>query len=174
MVRALVLNATYEPLSVVSGRRAALLVLDERATPVVESSAYLRSATVCLPIPSVVRLRYYVRVPYRRRGSLTRGGIFRRDGGRCQYCERAADSIDHVIPKSRGGTNDWRNMVAACRRCNSHKRDRLPEECGMKLLRRPAPPGEYGWVLAAVGSIPGDWMPYLGDLEVTESRVGVA
>ena len=100
-----------------------------------------------IAVPSVIRLRYFVRVPYQRRAPLSRRAVFLRDGGRCQYCGDKAESIDHVIPRSRGGEHTWENVVAACERCNSSKRDRFLEDTTMRLRHRPAgaPSTSTGW-----------------------------
>ena len=135
MSSALVLNATYEPLSVVSSRRATCLVLADKADVLEDDGTVLRSARLTFPSPSVIRLRYMVKVPYIRRVALSRRAVFARDDHRCQYCGGRADSIDHVLPRSRGGTNTWENVAAACRPCNLTKRDRTPEEAGMRLAR---------------------------------------
>jgi len=168
MTRALVLNATYEPLSVVSGRRAAVLVLDERADVLHDSDAVLRSASAQLQVPSVVRLRYYVHVPFPRRNAITRRGVFARDGGRCQYCGARAESIDHIRPRSKSGPHSWENVVAACRPCNTKKRDRLLKDTNMRLARPPRAPERYGWVALAVGKVPDPWLEYL-DIEHARS-----
>ncbi|MBW3573807.1 MAG: HNH endonuclease [Actinobacteria bacterium] len=161
MSRALVLNASYEPLCVVPVRRAVVLVLSEKADVLHDTGAEMRSERISVPIPSVIRLRYFVRVPFRRRASLNRRAVFARDGSRCQYCNAAAESIDHVIPRSRGGQHVWENVVAACRPCNARKRDRLLSESGMVLRRRPSAPRELTWVIVAVGTVPSHWEPYL-------------
>ena len=163
MTQALVLNATNEPLSVVPGRRAAVLVLDGKADAVHLSGVELRSESLNLPIPSVVRLQYYVRVPYLRRGSLSRRGVLARDDHSCQYCGHRADSIDHVRPRSRGGGHTWDNVVAACRRCNTRKRDRLPSEIGMRLRRTPRPPTWTTLIRLSAGEVPDHWGAYLHD-----------
>lgn len=168
MTRALVLNATYEPLSVVSGRRAAVLVLDERADVLHDSDELLRSHSFQMAVPSVVRLRYYVRVPFPRRNAITRKGVFARDGGRCQYCGAKAESIDHIRPRSKAGPHSWENVVAACRPCNSSKRDRLLKDTNMRLARPPREPSRYGWVALAVGNVPSMWREYL-DVEHARS-----
>jgi 5-methylcytosine-specific restriction endonuclease McrA len=160
--RALVLNATYEPLCVVTTRRALMLVLAAKAEVLHPAEGVFRSERMAVPEPSVVRLSYYVKVPYQARVALNRRAVFARDGHRCQYCGASAENIDHVIPKSRGGLHAWDNVVAACRPCNSRKRDRLLEESGMKLRRPPAIPRERAWVLVANGSVRPDWEPYLG------------
>ena len=163
MSRALVLNATFEPLSVVSARRACLLVLSGKADTVEHSADVLRSERLTFEVPSVVRLRYFVRVPFGRRSALSRRGVFARDGHRCQYCGARAESIDHVHPRSRGGLHVWENVVAACRKCNSSKRDRLLAETGMRLERAPAEPPSGAWVAYAVSEVPAAWQPYLPD-----------
>ncbi|HEV2768284.1 MAG TPA: HNH endonuclease [Acidimicrobiales bacterium] len=161
MSRALVLNATYEPLCVIPVRRAVILVLAEKADVLHDTGAVMRSERLRVPIPSVIRLRYFVRVPYRRRASLNRRAVFARDGSRCQYCSAPADSIDHVVPRSRGGQHVWENVVAACRPCNAQKRDRLLSETSMVLRRRPTAPKELTWITVAVGTVPSHWEPYL-------------
>jgi 5-methylcytosine-specific restriction endonuclease McrA len=159
--RALVLNASYEPLCVVPARRAVVLVLSDKADLVHPSGDRLHSERLSVEVPSVVRLRYYVRVPYQRVAALSRRAVFHRDHSRCQYCSGAAESIDHVIPRSRGGTHTWDNVVAACRRCNSTKGDRLLSETAMSLRTRPTVPRELSWVLVAVNEVPDLWQPYL-------------
>jgi 5-methylcytosine-specific restriction endonuclease McrA len=161
MQSALVLNATYEPLSVVSSRRAICLVLGDKADLVEHDESFLRSERLSLPNPSVIRLRYVVKVPYHRRTSLSRRAVFARDDNRCQYCAGIADSLDHVMPRSRGGLHIWENVVAACRKCNLGKRDRTPDEAGMKLAKTPLIPKELAWVTVAAGSVPDLWKPYL-------------
>jgi len=161
MRSALVLNASFEPLSVVPSRRAACLVLDEKAEVVEHDGTLLRSESLSLPNPLVIRLLYMVKVPYHRRTALSRRAVFARDDHRCQYCGGVADSIDHIVPKSRGGLHVWENVAAACRRCNLDKRDRTPDEAGMKLAKRPHTPRELAWVTVAVGRVPDAWRPYL-------------
>jgi 5-methylcytosine-specific restriction endonuclease McrA len=112
-------------------------------------------------VPSVVRLRRFVRVPYRWSTPLNRRAIFARDGHRCQYCDGPAESIDHVVPRSRGGAHTWDNVVAACRPCNVRKRDRLLSETSMRLRRSPAEPRGTSWLTFALGAVPDTWTPYL-------------
>jgi 5-methylcytosine-specific restriction endonuclease McrA len=161
MSGALVLNATYEPLCVVPIRRAVVLVLGQRAEVLHDTGHAMHSEHLTVPIPSVVRLRTYVRVPFRRRAPLNRRGVFARDSHRCQYCGAAAESIDHVIPRSKGGEHTWENVVAACRPCNVRKGDRLLSATSMQLRSRPVAPRESTWVAVAVGVVPEHWEPYL-------------
>jgi 5-methylcytosine-specific restriction endonuclease McrA len=160
--RALVLNVTFEPLGVVSTRRAMLLVLDTKAELVHSTDRVFRSAREMLPEPSVVRLARYVRVPRERNVAVNRRTVFARDNQHCQYCGAAAESIDHVLPRSKGGTHTWDNVVAACRRCNTHKEDRLPHEAGLVLRRLPTAPRERVWLIAMCGGARDEWAPYLG------------
>jgi len=161
MRSSLVLNASYEPLSVVPARRAACLVLAEKAELVECDGLLIRSASLTLASPLVIRLRYMVKVPYRRKASLSRRGVFARDDYRCQYCGAHADSIDHVTPRSRGGQHEWENVAAACRPCNLAKRDRTPDEAGMRLLRPCRVPRATAWVVASTTRVPEAWKPYL-------------
>ena len=162
MSRALVLNASYEPLCVVATKRALMLVLDEKAELVESTGGLVRSERHAFDEPSVVRLVYYVKVPYQARVALNRRAVFARDGHRCQYCGAAAENIDHVVPRSKGGQHTWDNVVAACRPCNTRKEDRYLHETPFTLRRPPAVPRERLWVLVAVGSVRPDWEPYLG------------
>jgi 5-methylcytosine-specific restriction endonuclease McrA len=162
MTHSLVLNATYEPLCVVPSRRALTLILDEKAELLHATERLFHSERIVLAEPSVVRLSYYVKVPYLARVSLNRRSVFARDGHRCQYCGASAENIDHVIPRSKGGLHAWDNVVASCRPCNARKRDRLLEDSGMRLRRRPTVPRERTWVLLAGGAVRSDWAPYIG------------
>ena len=162
MGRALVLNASYEPLCAVSTRRALVLVLGGRADVVHEGDGVFRSEHVVMPEPSVVRLRTYVKVPHLTRVAVSRRSVFARDGGTCQYCGDVAESIDHIVPRSKGGAHCWENVVAACKACNSRKRDLSVRAAGMHLRSRPHAPTSRVWVLAASGSTRPEWGPYLG------------
>jgi 5-methylcytosine-specific restriction endonuclease McrA len=161
MARVLVLNASYEPLAAVPTRRAVVLVLKEKAEVVHVTDRVLHSERVDFVEPSVIRLKYLVKVPYRTRASLNRRAVFARDSHRCQYCGATAENIDHVVPRSRGGSHIWENVVAACRPCNARKEDRLPDEAGMRLRRRPAPPRGWSWLAVALGAVDPVWEPYL-------------
>ncbi|MEY3111742.1 MAG: hypothetical protein RIT23_873 [Actinomycetota bacterium] len=163
MRSALVLNASYEPLSVVPARRAACLVLDDKAEVVEHDGTLIRSESLAVPNPLVIRLLYMVKVPYHRRTALSRRAVFARDDHRCQYCGGVADSIDHVMPRSRGGMHVWENVTAACRPCNLRKRDRTPEEAGMRLASQPLAPRELAWITVSVGRVPEVWKQYLAE-----------
>ncbi len=161
MSRALVLNATYEPIGVVSARRAVVLALDQKVDVLADTGELIGSATLTVPVPSVIRLRYFVKVPYKRTAPLSRRAVFARDQGKCQYCGRSAESIDHVIPRSKGGAHAWDNVVACCRRCNTYKGDRLLDNCSLELASTPKAPTQYVWVKVAAGTVPSAWTPYL-------------
>ena len=138
-----------------------MLVLKEKAVVLASNGVVFRSERFELPAPSVVRLRYFVHVPFRAHAALTRRAVFARDDWVCQYCGSPAENVDHVIPRSRGGQHTWDNVVAACRRCNSRKENRTPHEAAMKLRRRPTAPKEWAWIVVAVGTVAPEWEPYL-------------
>jgi 5-methylcytosine-specific restriction endonuclease McrA len=163
MSRALVLNASYEAMGPVPTRRAVVLVLAEKADSVHDTGLVLHSERISVSVPSVVRLRQFVHLPYRRRVALSRRAVMARDGHRCQYCGAHADSIDHVVPRSRGGEHAWENVVAACRPCNVRKRDRYLKDSGMRLKRAPVMPHGVGWSIVAGGTVPDAWRTYLGE-----------
>lgn len=148
----LVLNASFEPLSTVSLRRAVVLVMQDKA--VVEQAHQglrLRAAEVEIPVPQVIRLCRFVRVPFRQRAPWSRRGVLVRDRHRCAYCGRRATTVDHVLPRSRGGGDTWLNTVAACAEDNQRKADRTPEQAGMRLLVRPFEPTPAHVLLMALG-----------------------
>ena len=161
MSRALVLNATYEALCVVPSRRALVLVLAEKAELLAATGSVFHSERATFDEPSVVRLAYFVKVPYQARIGLNRRAVFARDGHRCQYCGAAAENIDHVVPRSKGGLHTWENVVASCRACNMRKEDHLLSETSLILRRLPKAPHPGSWVLVANGAIQPDWEPYL-------------
>jgi len=159
--QSLVLNATYEPLGVVSDRRALILVLNQRATMVEMSDEVLHWAGGEMVLPAVVRLNKFVKIPFRNSVPLSRRALFARDGGRCVYCGAAATSIDHVIPRSRGGLHIWENVVSACHKCNHHKADKTLKEIGWKLRTQPREPVGAAWRILGTGRTDHRWMSYL-------------
>ena len=161
----LLLNATYEPLCVVSSRRAIVLVLASKAEAVDCAPEVVHAETVSLPVPVVVRLTRYVRVPYPAQVPLSRRAVFTRDGQTCVYCGSSATSIDHVVPRSRGGTHTWDNVVAACRRCNHTKADRSLAELGWKLPHPPRTPSGAAWRLLGARTVDPRWRDWLGTPE---------
>ncbi|MFD6420275.1 HNH endonuclease [Streptomyces sp. NPDC060194] len=149
----LVLNASFEPLSTVTMNRAVVLVLTDKA--VVEQAhpgLRVRAAAVELPVPQVIRLCRYVRVPFRRRAPWSRRGVLVRDRHRCAYCGRRATTVDHVVPRAQGGGDTWLNTVASCAEDNHRKAARTPEQAGMPLLRQPFEPTPADAMLLALGT----------------------
>jgi 5-methylcytosine-specific restriction endonuclease McrA len=138
----LVLNASYEPINVCAARRALVLVLKGVASAEEVTSHKVHSTRRAVPMPSVIRLLEYRRIPHQTR-SLSRKNILMRDRYTCQYCHRTLPSgeltLDHVMPRSRAGESAWENLVACCNACNNRKGSRTPEEAGMKLARPPRP-----------------------------------
>jgi 5-methylcytosine-specific restriction endonuclease McrA len=160
--RALVLNASSQPLCVVSVRRAIVLVLKSKAVIELQAEdAMFHSEKLSMPVPSVVRLLYYVKVPYRARAALSRRAVFLRDEFQCQYCGSVAENVDHIRPRSKGGTHTWDNVVASCRPCNARKENLLLSEAGMTLRRPPRTPKDGLFLMAAVGKTYPAWEPYL-------------
>jgi 5-methylcytosine-specific restriction endonuclease McrA len=138
----LVLNASYEPINICAARRAIVLVLKGLAHPEEMTAETLHAARRQFPVPSVIRLLEYRRIPHQNR-ALSRKNILMRDRYVCQYCAKGGQSatltLDHVIPRSRGGESGWENLVACCHECNNRKGNRTPEEANMKLARVPRP-----------------------------------
>ena len=166
MRRVLLLNVTYEPLTTVGLRRAVCLVLGDKAEIVHQdtSGSLLHSANVEVATPSVIRLRRYIRIPQRNRVPLTRSALMRRDNYKCAYCGRHAETIDHVIPRSRGGGHAWENCVAACQMCNHRKADRLLSELGWTLPVAPAVPKGAHWrLIGAAHDGDPQWVAYLSE-----------
>jgi len=123
---------------------------------------YIRSLTQRIPQPSVIKLSNYIKIPFKSI-ELSRKNILRRDDHRCQYCgKKTTDlTIDHIIPKSRGGGDTWENLVTACVRCNNRKGNRTPEEAEMKLLSKPRKPNHILYLKQTVGTIEENWKPFL-------------
>jgi len=162
--RVLVLNATYEPIHVCSVRRAAVLLLKAKAEAVETGDRLLHSERLELERPVVIRLVAYVRVPrdvHRRK--ITRKAVLARDAWTCQYCgrERAGLTVDHVIPRSRGGESVWENIVASCAPCNRRKGNRLPREIEMHPRTAPRVPGPTVFIRVAAPKAPPIWERYL-------------
>jgi 5-methylcytosine-specific restriction endonuclease McrA len=160
----LVLNASYEPLNVCSVRRAHVLVFKGKAVVLEEFELPLHSATDTFPRPHVIRLVTYVRVPRSAQRKISRRALFARDEWSCVYCGTSGGrlTLDHVVPKSRGGDSVWENVVTACAPCNLRKGDRLPEEASMTLRRAPRPPAPVLFIrLAAPSGLPTSWRQYL-------------
>jgi 5-methylcytosine-specific restriction endonuclease McrA len=140
-MRTLVLNAGFEPLAVVSFKRALVLVMNDKASILSADDEHpVFTVYGAYDRPSVILLTRYVRMPNGRSIPVSRRGVLRRDGSRCAYCGGSASTIDHVLPRSRGGKDTWNNLVLACTKCNVRKGNRLPDEANMPLLRQPGIP----------------------------------
>ena len=167
MSHVLVLNASYEPLNVTSVRRAHVLVFKGKAEVLEELDQPLRSATDTYPWPHVIRLVRYVRVPRAVQRKISRRALFARDGWRCVYCGTTNGrlTLDHVVPRSRGGDSVWENVVTSCGPCNLRKGDRLLEEASMSLPRPPRAPAPVLFIRLATQRVPDSWRQYLPSLE---------
>lgn len=161
--RVLVLNASYEPLNVCSVRRAVVLILKEKAEMVESGERLLHSESITFPHPVVIRLVTYVRVPRdRAKRRITRRAVFARDSWTCQYCGTTSHlTVDHVIPRSRGGPSDWENIVTSCAPCNRRKGNRTPVETGVHPRRKPKAPGPTVFIRVAAPVVPAAWQQYL-------------
>jgi 5-methylcytosine-specific restriction endonuclease McrA len=161
-MRTLVLNAGYEPLAVVSFKRALILVLNQKATVLAGSNELkVHSASGEYQLPSVILLSRYVRIPGSRLIPVSRRGVLRRDGHRCAYCRASANTIDHVQPKSRGGKDTWENLVACCLKCNNKKGDKTLQEMGWSLSFAPRMPAGTIWMVRGAERFEPEWDPYL-------------
>ncbi len=158
----LVLNATYEPINVCSLQRAVVLVLKNKAEVLERAARKLRSAAADHAYPLVIRLVYFVRVPRNESRKISRRAVFARDGYECQYCGAASHlTMDHVIPRSRGGGSSWDNVVTSCAPCNLRKGNRLPHEINMHPRTTPRPPRPDVFISVAAPRQPNAWLPYL-------------
>lgn len=165
--KVLLLNATYEPLQVVTWQKAMVLWIQEKVDILESHDRKIRSVKEHYSVPAVLRLRYYIQPKRFRRVRLSRENIFLRDEYTCQYCNKEFAykdlTLDHVMPVSRGGPKSWKNLVAACHKCNHKKGNRTPREAGMPLLSKPVP---LKWtpqfdVKARIKTSEELWSPYL-------------
>ncbi len=160
----LVLNQNYEPLHICKVRRAIVLLYQGKAEMLENGVGFIQSVSDVFPVPSVIRLAYIIRRP-RPAPKLTRHEIFNRDHHTCQYCGRAVKplTIDHVIPRYRGGQHSWENVVTACTACNRRKAGRTPGEAGMKLIHQPVHPRSRFSLLTPYRHQPtaSEWQKYL-------------
>ena len=161
--RVLVLNASFEPINVCSVRRAIVLILKSKAEVIDEHEIEVHAERMSMTRPAVIRLRAYVHIPYQSfRRKITRRAVFARDGWECQYCGRRGSlTMDHVIPRSKGGDTSWENVVACCATCNRRKGDRSVAQSGMKLSARPMAPHPTIFIHVASPTIPAQWLPYV-------------
>ena len=162
--RVLVLNATFEPINVCTVRRAAVLVLKEKAVMLERAERPLRSERLELDRPTVIRLISFVKIPRDAHGrKITRKAVLARDAWTCQYCgtRKPGLTVDHIIPRSRGGKSVWENIVASCASCNRRKGSHLPREIKMHPRSKPRAPGPTVFIHIASPTIPHAWQQYL-------------
>jgi 5-methylcytosine-specific restriction endonuclease McrA len=162
--RVLVLNASYEPINVCTVRRAAVLILKNRAEILEAGEWALHAESFTLERPVVIRLLAYVRIPRdAHRRKITRRAVFARDRWTCQYCghERGNLTVDHVVPRSKGGKSTWDNIVTCCAPCNRRMGDRLPAQANMVPARAPKAPNSTIFIHVATPTIPAAWEQYL-------------
>lgn len=160
----LVLNASYEAINVISAKRALTLVMGGKAYVEEPSGHFIRTAKMSVQIPSVIRLLVYRRMPRQNR-AVSRKSILLRDRFTCQYCHSTLEprklTLDHVIPRSRGGGSTWENLVSSCYGCNNSKANRTPAEAGMVLARKPAQIGIHARHRLMIGTAEPSWDKFL-------------
>lgn len=158
----LVLNQSFQPLSITNAKKAIILIFLGKAEIVEKNGEFIHSVNDRFPLPSIVRLKRYIHVP-QKRVMLTRKNIIKRDNHQCQYCGKKSVglTIDHVIPRVRGGKDTWENLVCACVKCNSRKGNRSLKEAGFELIRTPRRP-HFFYLIYNIVEIPDPtWRPYL-------------
>lgn len=162
MLQVLVLNQDYQAISLIDVRRAFVLVLLDKAERVAtRPDAVIRTVKKEFEFPSIIRLRRYVRVPFRKI-ALSRHNVFRRDGNACGYCGSKQNlTLDHIVPRSQGGRHTWTNLVTACQSCNSRKGNRTPEEAGMPLQVKAYRPNLLMFMGQDANQVDEAWKPYL-------------
>lgn len=168
--RVLVLNQSYEALSVCTVKKALVLILLGKAESVSnDNRKMIKSILQEFPWPSVIRLKKYVNIPYKQ-VVLTRRNVLKRDGYKCTYCGRGdlPLTVDHIIPRAKGGLDTWENLVCACTKCNNKKGNRTPHEAEMKLLHKPFEPNHILFIKNSVSKIDENWKPYLFVNEFTD------
>jgi len=167
-MRTLVLNAGYEPLAVVTFKRALVLVMNGKASIVAHDVGHpVWGSSGAWERPSVIILRRYVRIPSSRNVPVSRRGVLRRDNHRCGYCGNSANTIDHVMPRSRGGADSWENLIACCLKCNNKKSDRTPAEMNWTLRIKPRMPHGSTWLVRGVEKSEPEWDEFLPELPGT-------
>ena len=161
-MKTLVLNAGYEPLAIVSFKRAIVLVMNQKATVLASDREHpVWSISSSYDRPSVILLTRYIRIPHGRLVPVSRRGVLRRDSHRCAYCGKAATTIDHVLPRSRSGAESWENLVACCLRCNNVKGDRTPAEMNWTLKITPRAPHDNSWIVRGAEGALAEWQDFL-------------
>ena len=167
-LRALVLNSTFEPLQFTSARRALVLAMMGKAEALEYDGFHFHTSTTSYRLPVVIKLRRYIRRPFKTTVSFSKKNVFRRDGHSCQYCgdSQGELTIDHIVPRSRDGKSTWENVVTACRPCNLKKGNRTLGEAGMALRRPPRRPKTLVFTFAPANAPEShlkSWAKYLPD-----------
>ena len=160
--RVLLLNASWEAIKIISIHRAIVLVVEDKAEIIESRDGVIRSPSISIPVPSVIRLQKYVYMPVRKRNiPISRRAILNRDNKECAYCGKEADTIDHIQPRSKGGTHTWGNVIAACRKCNSKKGNKLLKDIGWKLRFEPVDPLDRRWSVSGISDA--NWYKYISE-----------
>jgi 5-methylcytosine-specific restriction endonuclease McrA len=159
----LLLNQNYEPLTILKLKRAITLVILGKVDMIEnEDGKLLHAISLTYRVPSVIRLKYFVRIK-RKEISLTKKNVIKRDNHQCQYCGKRTGlmTADHILPKAVGGEESWENLICACHECNNKKGDRSLKQAGMRLLKKPKRPSYFTFVLNEFGLPNAKWRPFL-------------
>jgi len=159
----LVLNFTYEALNITSFQRAVKLIFSGKAEIVHRRDAFIKSTSYEMKLPSIIRMLYYIKRPMQK-VALTKKNVLLRDDYTCMYCGIKGErmmTVDHVVPRSKGGPSTWENLVCACMRCNNRKNNRTPEHANMLLKRKPKAPKYIPWIRVKRNTLPGEWKKFL-------------
>lgn len=158
--KVLLLNISWEALKIISLHRAIVLLVENKAEIIEKRDGLIRSPSLTLPVPSVIRLLRYVPIANRKKQiPVSRRAILNRDGRECAYCGKYADTVDHIQPRSRGGKHEWMNVISACRKCNAKKGNRLLTELQWTLRYEPFDPTDRRWSVSGVSDH--RWFDYI-------------
>lgn len=158
--RVLLLNASWVPIKIIPMQRAIVLVIEDKAEIIEADRGLIRSPSITIPVPSVIRLHKYVYMPVKKRNiPISRRAILNRDSKECAYCGKEADTIDHIHPRSKGGRHEWLNVIAACRKCNAKKGSKTLKDMGWHLRYEPIDPLDRRWSVAGISNP--EWHKYI-------------
>lgn len=157
----LLLNVTSEAIRIISLQRAIVLVLQNKAEIIEASKSEIRSVSVSIPKPEVIRLKYYVKIPYRSRIPVSNRAVLARDNHKCGYCGIKATTVDHVVPRCKGGTHTWDNVIASCIKCNTKKGSKTLEALGWSISKKLESPPTKTWIIIGNADYVSRWGNYI-------------
>ena len=161
--KVLLLNSSYEPITIINAKKALIMIITQKVDYIEKSNYSIHSERLVFSVPKIVKLKSYIFLKHRTI-SLTRKNIFKRDKNQCQYCSKidVVLTIDHVIPKNKGGNDSWENLVSACKKCNLMKGNKFLKDCNMYLLQKPKKPHYLIYMQDyVINNEYKSWKPYL-------------